>query len=244
MDLLPASELCLAGRHNLSNALAALALGTCAGLPMQHMLRTLRSFSGLPHRMQWVAEQDGICWYNDSKATNIGATVAAITGMDRPVVLIAGGDAKGADFESLRQARKRPPYFGEAVPREPILPEVERVRRSRPLAQQAGASGGAKAGTAFVFYAPDYLRCADVYYSHYVTEVSSGALAPCHHYVQAGAAAPRCGGPPRAHPSGLALCPMGTGRTHLATAEVVGGDFVTLDACGRRHLPGPSGTGL
>ncbi len=103
-ELMQASELRLAGRHNLSNALAALALGACAGLPMQHMLRTLRSFEGLPHRMQWVAEQDGICWYNDSKATNIGATVAAITGMDRPVVLIAGGDAKGADFEPLRQA--------------------------------------------------------------------------------------------------------------------------------------------
>lgn len=102
--LMPVSELRLAGRHNLSNALAALALGACAGLPMQHMLRTLRSFSGLPHRMQWVAEQDGICWYNDSKATNIGATVAAITGMDRPVVLIAGGDAKGADFMVLRHA--------------------------------------------------------------------------------------------------------------------------------------------
>ena len=101
--LLCASEIRMAGRHNLSNALAALALGTAAGLPRQAMFETLRLFGGLAHRTQWVAERDGVVWYNDSKGTNIGATLAAVTGMERPVVLIAGGLGKGADFRMLRE---------------------------------------------------------------------------------------------------------------------------------------------
>jgi len=101
--LLRASEIRMAGRHNLSNALAALALGAAAGLPRQAMFETLRLFGGLAHRTQWVAERGGVAWYNDSKGTNIGATLAAVTGMDRPVVLIAGGLGKGADFRMLRE---------------------------------------------------------------------------------------------------------------------------------------------
>ena len=101
--LLRASEIRMAGRHNLSNALAALALGAAAGLPRQAMFETLRLFGGLAHRTQWVAERDGVVWYNDSKGTNIGATLAAVIGMDRPVVLIAGGLGKGADFRMLRE---------------------------------------------------------------------------------------------------------------------------------------------
>ena len=100
--LLAADELKLVGRHNLANALAALALGTAAGLPWAAMLEALRDFGGLAHRTQWVAGRDGVDWYNDSKATNIGATLAAIAGFDRPLVLIAGGQGKGADFELLR----------------------------------------------------------------------------------------------------------------------------------------------
>ncbi|MGD8842371.1 MAG: UDP-N-acetylmuramoyl-L-alanine--D-glutamate ligase [Gammaproteobacteria bacterium] len=95
------SQVCIAGRHNLSNALAALALGDAAGLDRQAMLQVLREFRGLPHRTQWVAERDGIAWYNDSKATNIGATLAAVRGLDGPLVLIAGGQGKGADFSEL-----------------------------------------------------------------------------------------------------------------------------------------------
>lgn len=101
--LLQAAEIRMAGRHNLSNALAALALGDAAGLDREAMFRTLRTFGGLPHRTQWVAESGGVTWYNDSKGTNIGATVAAVQGMDRPVVLIAGGQGKGADFRLLRE---------------------------------------------------------------------------------------------------------------------------------------------
>jgi UDP-N-acetylmuramoylalanine--D-glutamate ligase len=99
--LLPADELRMAGRHNLANALAALAIGTGMGLAMDAMLETLRQFPGLPHRTQWLRERQGVTWYNDSKGTNVGATEAAIAGMSGPVVLIAGGEGKGQDFAPL-----------------------------------------------------------------------------------------------------------------------------------------------
>jgi len=100
--LMPAHELRLVGQHNLANALAALALGSAVGIPNAAMVQALRRFSGLAHRMQWVAERDGVRWYNDSKGTNVGATLAALRGMAGPVILIAGGDGKGADFAPLR----------------------------------------------------------------------------------------------------------------------------------------------
>jgi UDP-N-acetylmuramoylalanine--D-glutamate ligase len=104
--LLPATELQLAGRHNVANALAALALGHSAGLPMQAMLHTLRTFKGLPHRCELVAEIVGVRYVNDSKGTNVGATEAALRGLggDRNVLLIAGGQGKGADFTVLEPA--------------------------------------------------------------------------------------------------------------------------------------------
>ncbi|HKK13200.1 MAG TPA: UDP-N-acetylmuramoyl-L-alanine--D-glutamate ligase [Gammaproteobacteria bacterium] len=101
--LMPAAGLRLVGRHNLANALAALALGEAVGLPLDACLDALRRFPGLPHRTEFVAEHDGVRWYNDSKGTNLGATLAAIEGMPGPVVLIAGGDGKGADFTPLRE---------------------------------------------------------------------------------------------------------------------------------------------
>jgi UDP-N-acetylmuramoylalanine--D-glutamate ligase len=106
--LLEAGELRIPGRHNLANALAALALGESVGLPMQAMLETLRRFTGLDHRCQWVAEREGVEWYNDSKGTNVGATQAALEGMPgNRVVLIAGGEGKGADFSPLREVVER-----------------------------------------------------------------------------------------------------------------------------------------
>jgi UDP-N-acetylmuramoylalanine--D-glutamate ligase len=98
---MPVAHLRIAGRHNLANALAALALGDAAALDREAMLQVLREFQGLPHRTQWVAEHKGVAWYNDSKATNIGATLAAVQGFDGPLVLIAGGQGKGADFADL-----------------------------------------------------------------------------------------------------------------------------------------------
>ncbi|MCF6782671.1 UDP-N-acetylmuramoyl-L-alanine--D-glutamate ligase [Pseudomonas stutzeri] len=103
--LMPARELRMRGAHNQSNALAALALGHAVGLPFEPMLATLREFTGLPHRCQWVGEHGGVNYYDDSKATNVGAALAAIDGLgsdiDGKLVLIAGGDGKGADFSAL-----------------------------------------------------------------------------------------------------------------------------------------------
>jgi UDP-N-acetylmuramoylalanine--D-glutamate ligase len=108
--LLEISELKIRGSHNLANALAALALGRAVGLAEEAMLTALRAFPGLPHRCQLVAQKNGIDFINDSKATNIGATEAALTGLavGRPnIVLIAGGDGKGADFLPLAEVVKR-----------------------------------------------------------------------------------------------------------------------------------------
>jgi UDP-N-acetylmuramoylalanine--D-glutamate ligase len=102
--LLPVSELRLAGEHNQANVLAALALGEQVGLPMIAMLDAVRNFTGLPHRTQWVADIYDVAWYNDSKGTNVGATLSAIQGFSSTVVLIAGGQGKGADFSPLRDA--------------------------------------------------------------------------------------------------------------------------------------------
>jgi UDP-N-acetylmuramoylalanine--D-glutamate ligase len=100
-SLMVRDELPLVGRHNAANALAALALGTAVGLDKTAMCNALKGFKGLAHRMQRVAEIDGIVWVNDSKATNIGACIAALQGYDHKVILIAGGDAKGADMKEL-----------------------------------------------------------------------------------------------------------------------------------------------
>lgn len=102
LPLLKAAELRIQGRHNIANALAALALGDAARLSRTAMLAALKRFAGLDHRMQWVAEVNGVAYVNDSKATNVGACMAALAGLDRQAVLIAGGDGKGADFNLLR----------------------------------------------------------------------------------------------------------------------------------------------
>ena len=107
--LLASDELRLAGRHNLANALAALAIGHAAGLPLAGMAQSLRNFEGLPHRCQQVAVVGGVRYVDDSKGTNIGATEAALRGLggDRDIVLIAGGQGKGADFAPLRAVAQR-----------------------------------------------------------------------------------------------------------------------------------------
>ncbi len=104
--LLPRSALRLPGRHNVANALAALAVGSVAGLAREAMTGVLRRFGGLPHRAERIRDWRGIAWIDDSKGTNVGATVAAIEGLDGPLVLIAGGEGKGQDFTSLGPACK------------------------------------------------------------------------------------------------------------------------------------------
>ncbi len=104
--LLPSAELLIPGRHNLSNTLAALALGSAVGLSETAMLDAIKQFRGLSHRTQFVAEHRGVRWYNDSKGTNVGACIAALKGFEDAgkTVLIAGGDSKGADFSELKPA--------------------------------------------------------------------------------------------------------------------------------------------
>ncbi|TWX66220.1 UDP-N-acetylmuramoyl-L-alanine--D-glutamate ligase [Colwellia sp. C1TZA3] len=103
------AELPLQGIHNALNYLAVLALGKCAGWDLKAMLASLMTFKGLAHRCEVIETNDGIRWINDSKATNVGATLAAIEGLAptlhaNKLILIAGGDGKGADFSPLTQA--------------------------------------------------------------------------------------------------------------------------------------------
>ena len=104
-----ADSLNIRGRHNIANALAAIALTQAIGIDKVSILHTVQSFTGLPHRVEWVATIDDVDFYDDSKGTNVGATCAAISGMlkhgqPQKVVLIAGGDGKGQDFAPLRAA--------------------------------------------------------------------------------------------------------------------------------------------
>jgi len=119
--LLPVVDLLIRGAHNEANALAALAMADVADRELAPQLEALRSFPGLPHRCQWVTEKAGVDFVNDSKGTNVGATVAALRGLSRPAVLIAGGQSKGADFgplaETARDALLGAVLIGEAAPR-------------------------------------------------------------------------------------------------------------------------------
>jgi UDP-N-acetylmuramoylalanine--D-glutamate ligase len=99
-----AADLPIHGAHNLSNALAACALARALGAPLESLAAGLAGFHGLPHRLQRVAARGGVDWYDDSKGTNVGASLAALRGLGRPAVLIAGGDGKGQDFAPLAPA--------------------------------------------------------------------------------------------------------------------------------------------
>jgi UDP-N-acetylmuramoylalanine--D-glutamate ligase len=102
--LLPLAELPVTGRHNVANALAALALCSVSGIDVHDLLPGLRRYQALPHRMALVARQNGVTWIDDSKATNVGAAVTSIGSVEGPLVLIAGGDGKGASFETVAAA--------------------------------------------------------------------------------------------------------------------------------------------
>jgi UDP-N-acetylmuramoylalanine--D-glutamate ligase len=104
--ILAMADLPVTGAHNVSNALAACALAHLAGVPVAALAQGLRSFRGLPHRMQRVAMRGGVEWLDDSKGTNVGATVAALNGLGRPAILILGGEGKGQNFSPLAPAVK------------------------------------------------------------------------------------------------------------------------------------------
>ncbi|WP_434515172.1 UDP-N-acetylmuramoyl-L-alanine--D-glutamate ligase [Dechloromonas sp. ARDL1] len=105
-------ELKLSGLHNAANAMAALALCEAVGVAPQRLIAPLKSFQGLPHRVETVAEIDGVLYVDDSKGTNVGATLAAIEGMGRKIAIVLGGDGKGQDFSPLKPALEK---HGRAV---------------------------------------------------------------------------------------------------------------------------------
>ncbi len=130
--LLPASALTLQGRHQLANALAALALAEICGLDRAACLTALRTFRGLPHRCQCIATRAGVRWVDDSKATNPGATIAALQGLGSDqgkLILIAGGMGKGADFSELGEAIAR--WVHRVVLLGQDGPQIERAIRGR-----------------------------------------------------------------------------------------------------------------
>jgi len=131
--LLKVSELCVSGLHNALNALAALALCRAAGIPPDPLVESLREFKGLAHRVEKVAEVAGVAFYDDSKGTNVGATVAAVEGLGRKVVLIAGGDGKGQDFSPLAPVAAR------------LARAVVLIGRDAPRIASALAEGGVTA---------------------------------------------------------------------------------------------------
>ena len=147
-NLIAADQLRLRGAHNLVNALAALALGERAGLAPAAMLAALVEFPGLAHRCQWVASIGGVEWVNDSKGTNVGALLASLQGLAGPIVLLAGGQAKGADFAPvgpvLAQKGRLAVLFGVDAPRiETLLKEHVAVRRVADLGEAVRAAADA-----------------------------------------------------------------------------------------------------
>ena len=105
--LIKLGELKLVGRHNAANAMAALALCEAIGITPASVLPALAAFRGLAHRVEWIAEIAGVSYFDDSKGTNVGATLAAIEGLGRRLAIILGGDGKGQDFSPLRAAVER-----------------------------------------------------------------------------------------------------------------------------------------
>jgi UDP-N-acetylmuramoylalanine--D-glutamate ligase len=146
--LIDTARMKIAGLHNAANALAALALGEAAGLPLDAMLEALETFAGLKHRSEWVADLGGVRYIDDSKGTNVGATIAAVQGLSGPLVMIAGGQGKGQDFAPLAAAFRgkvrRVLLIGQDAPAlEAALAGVCSTERARTLEAAVGAAAAA-----------------------------------------------------------------------------------------------------
>jgi len=107
VEIMPVSEIPLHGRHNVANVLCAILIGLAAGLDPETLRAAVREFEALPHRLQHVAELDGVLYVDDSKSTNPGSVVAALESFERPIVLIAGGKSKRTDFRAMAEAVQR-----------------------------------------------------------------------------------------------------------------------------------------
>lgn len=157
--LLKAKEIPLLGFHNVKNVLAALALVDFLNIPLHLLLSAIKSFSGLPHRMQTVVNCAGVTWVNDSKATNIGATSTALKNLEKEVYWIAGGQGKGADFGALREAIsdkvKRLILFGEdAAKIESALKDLVPVQRVKTMQQAVELAGREATVDSVVLFSP------------------------------------------------------------------------------------------
>jgi UDP-N-acetylmuramoylalanine--D-glutamate ligase len=175
---LDASEMKIHGDHNIANALAAAALARAVGVGDAPLAAGLKTFSGLPHRVEHVAAHSGVDYFDDSKGTNVGATIAALQGLRRPLVLIAGGDGKGQDFAPLAEpvakyARRvlligrDAPRIEEAlaasrVPIERLASLEEAVRRAADCAEQGDAVLLSPACASFDMFR-DYKHRGDVF---------------------------------------------------------------------------------
>nr|WP_294841315.1 UDP-N-acetylmuramoyl-L-alanine--D-glutamate ligase [uncultured Methylotenera sp.] len=132
-DLMNIRDLKIAGLHNASNALAAIALCRGIGLDFAPIIQTLYNFKGLPHRVEWVANIDEVDYFDDSKGTNVGATCAALSGLSQTVVLIAGGDGKGQDFSPLKEAVSANARAVVLIGRDAPLIEAELLSTNIPM---------------------------------------------------------------------------------------------------------------
>ena len=176
--IMRAGELQVSGLHNVANALAALALCRSLGMPLPPLVQALRTFEGLPHRVEKVAEVNGVTYYDDSKGTNVGATEAALKGLGKPAVVILGGDGKGQDFSPLKQAvaqharaavliGRDAPIIGKAIAGcgKPVLRAVdmdEAVRVAAGHAQRGDAVLMSPACASFDMYR-NYLHRAEAF---------------------------------------------------------------------------------
>jgi UDP-N-acetylmuramoylalanine--D-glutamate ligase len=196
--LMPIDALRVRGRHNALNALAGLALGLAIGLPLAPMLHALRDYPGEPHRVERVAVHGGVEYYDDSKGTNVGATVAALDGLGdegRKLVVILGGDGKGQDFSPLaavvgRHARAAVLIGRDAAAIRAVLeggaPGVELIDadtlpRAARLAAQSAQSGDAivlSPACASLDMFRDYRHRAEVFVEA-VRELTAEARQPC-----------------------------------------------------------------
>ena len=177
---LKVEKLGISGRHNWANALAAMAIADNIGISKAAIVEALQAFRGIPHRSQWVAEIGGVEWINDSKATNVGAAQASIEGRNRPVILIAGGQSKGADMsvmkETLKQKVKLILLLGEdaelmqrawqdAAPIERVETMREAVNRAHQIANSGDCVLLAPACASFDMYpkfearGDDFMQC-------------------------------------------------------------------------------------
>ena len=172
-EILAVDELAIRGSHNVANALAAVRAGFHAGNFSRSSAPGLKTFKGLPHRLELVATRRGVEWYDDSKGTNVGATVAALRGLGKKAVLILGGEGKGQDFSPLGPAvsahaskvlliGRDAPLIAKVVPGESCRSLEEAVERAAQLAKPGEAVLLSPACASFDMFR-DYRHRGDVF---------------------------------------------------------------------------------